>query len=41
MNDMMLQVKPEGNGVFKGDVIRTLKAICEHRQPPQAKRASA
>ena len=41
MNDVVLRVKPESNDAFKGDVIRTLKAICEHQQPAQAKRASA
>ena len=32
MNDVVLQPQAETNGVFKDDVIRTLKAICEHRQ---------
>jgi hypothetical protein len=41
MSDVVLQAKPETNGVFKDDVIRTLKAICEHRQPAQAKQAVA
>ena len=41
MNDVILQAKPETDGVFKDDVIRTLKAICEHRQPTQSKQAVA
>lgn len=31
MDDIILRAKPESNGVFKDDVIRTLKAICEHQ----------
>jgi len=38
MNDVILQ---ETNGVFKNDVIRTLKAICQHRQAGQSKLAGA
>jgi len=41
MNDLVLQPQAETNGVFKDDVIRTLKAICEHRQPAQSKQAVA
>ena len=41
MSDVVLQAKSETNGVFKDDVIRTLKAICEHRQPTQSKQAVA
>lgn len=41
MNDVVLQAKSETNGVFKDDVIRTLKAICEHRQSAQSKQAVA
>lgn len=41
LNDVVLQAKPETNGVFKDDLIRTLKAICEHRQPAQSKQAVA
>lgn len=41
MSDVVLQAKSETNGVFKDDVIRTLKAICEHRQPAQSKQAVA
>lgn len=31
MNDVILQAKAETDGVFKDDVIRTLKAICGHQ----------
>jgi signal-transduction protein with cAMP-binding, CBS, and nucleotidyltransferase domain len=41
MNDIVLHAKSETDGVFKDDVIRTLKAICEHQQPTQSKRAVA
>jgi len=48
MDDVILRAKPETDGVFKDDVIRTLKAICEHQprkstQPEslQAKLATA
>jgi CBS domain-containing protein len=41
LNDVVLKARPETNGVFKDDVIRTLKAICEHRQPSQSKQAVA
>jgi CBS domain-containing protein len=41
MSDVVLQAKSESNGVFKDDVIRTLKAICEHREPLQSKQAGA
>jgi CBS domain-containing protein len=41
MNDIVLQAKPGSDGVFKDDVIRTLKAICEHRPPVQSKQATA
>jgi CBS domain-containing protein len=38
MSDVVLQAKSESSGVFKDDVIRTLKAICEHRQPASLSR---
>ena len=41
MNDVILQAKSETDGVFKDDVIRALKAICEHRQPIKSKQAIA
>ena len=41
LNDIVLQARPETNGVFKDDVIRTLQAIGEHRQPAQSKEAVA
>jgi|SRR5579871_4280462 len=41
MNDVVLQAKAEANGVFKDDVIRTLRAICEHRPPAQSNQAVA
>lgn len=41
LNDVVIQAKPETNGVFKDDVIRTLKSICEPRQPTQSKQAVA
>jgi CBS domain-containing protein len=41
MNDIVLRAKPGTDGVFKDDVIRTLKSICEHRQPAQSKQATA
>jgi len=41
LNDVVLQVKPEAKGAFRNDVIRTLKAICEHRQTAKAKHAAA
>lgn len=41
MNDVILRAKPETDGVFKDDVIRTLKAICEHRQAAQSNQAVA
>ena len=41
MSDVVLQAKSETNGVFKDDVIRTLKAICEHRRPAQSNQAVA
>lgn len=41
LNDFVRQAKPETNGVLQDDVIRTLKAICEHRQPAQSKQAVA
>jgi CBS domain-containing protein len=41
MSDVVLQAKSETNGVFKDDVIRTLMAICEHRQPAQSNQAIA
>ena len=41
MNDVVLQAKSETDGIFKDDVIRTLKAICEHRQPAQSNQAVA
>ena len=41
MNDVVLQAKSESDGIFKDDVIRTLKAICEHRPTAQAKPAVA
>jgi CBS domain-containing protein len=48
MNDVILQAGSETNGVLKDDVIRTLKAICEHsprkstpEESQQAKPATA
>lgn len=41
INDLVLRVKPDSNGVFKDDAIRTLKAICEHRPSAQSKQATA
>jgi signal-transduction protein with cAMP-binding, CBS, and nucleotidyltransferase domain len=41
INDLVLRVKPDSNGVFKDDAIRTLKAICEHRSSAQSKQATA
>lgn len=41
MSDVALQAESETNGVFKDDVIRTLKAIYEHRQPTQSKQTVA
>ena len=41
MDDVILQAKSETDGIFKDDVIRTLKAICEHRQAAQSKQAVA
>ena len=41
LNDVVLKAKSESNAVFKDDVIRTLKAIWEHRQPAQSKQAVA
>ncbi len=41
MNDVVLRAKPGTDGVFKDDVIRTLKAICEHRKPAKSKQATA
>jgi CBS domain-containing protein len=37
MDDVILRAKPETDGVFKDDVIRTLKAICAH-QPRESTR---
>ena len=41
MNDVILQAKPETDGVLRDEVIQTLKALCEHREPPQSKQAGA
>jgi CBS domain-containing protein len=41
MSDIVLQAKAGSNGALKDDVIRTLKAICEHRQPTQSRQAGA
>jgi CBS domain-containing protein len=41
MNDVVLRAKSETDGIFKDDVIRTLKAICERRQAAQSKQAIA
>jgi len=41
MDDVVLQIDPEHYDAFSGDVIRTLKAIFEHRQPTSAKTVSA
>jgi hypothetical protein len=41
MNDVILQAKPETDGVLRDEVIQTLKALCEHREPLQSKQAGA
>jgi CBS-domain-containing membrane protein len=41
MNDVVLRAKSGADGVFKDDVIRTLKAIYEHRQPAESEPAVA
>ena len=41
MSDVILQAKPETDGVLKDNLIQTLKAICEHRQSGQSKSAVA
>ena len=41
INDVVLQDKSEANGAFRDEVIRTLKAICEHQRPDQSKQAVA
>ena len=41
MNDVILQAKPETDGVLRDEVIQTLNALCEHREPLQSKQAGA